>query len=147
MNSKRFNKLFLLKAAGKEWASHKPLLTGAAISFYVILSLGPILAVLVIVLGEIFGTKAAEGRIVHEIEFAVGEKPAQILQRIIQEASTASGKTMAILSSIPLLFFGTTMIFFQLRNALNIIWETEDEESSFKEKIKDYLFSFLMLLI
>lgn len=146
-NTKSSGKLSLIKQTGKEWANHNPLLTGAAISFYVILSLGPILAVLVIILGEIFGTKAAEGRIVNEIEFAVGQKPAQILQTIIQKASTASGKTMAIVSSIPLLFFGTTMIFFQLRHALNIIWEKEDEETSFKEKIKNYSFSFLMLLI
>jgi membrane protein len=137
----------ILKKTGKEWLKHNPLLLGASISFYVILSLGPVLAVIILVLGEILGNQAAQGKIVEEIENIVGEKPASALQTIIEKASSSSFKTMAIISSIPLLFFGTTMVFFQLRNALNLIWEVEEEEKDFKEKIKNYSFSFLMLII
>lgn len=137
----------LFTDAGKEWGRHNPLLLGAAISFYVILSIGPLLALIIMVLGEVFGKNAAEGQIIKEIQNIAGNKPSQIFQEIIQKASTASNKTMAILSSIPLMFFGTTMVFLQLRNALNIIWGVKDNTDGVKKKAKVFSFSFLMLFI
>ncbi|MFO7446549.1 MAG: YihY/virulence factor BrkB family protein [Ignavibacteriaceae bacterium] len=137
----------MLKLTSKEWIKHNPLLIGAAISFYIILSMGPILAVIILILGEIFGKQSAEGQIVREVSTMVGEKPSEILQTIIQKASTSSYKTMAVISSIPLIFFGTTMVFFQLRNALNIIWGIKEEKTTLSNKVKQYSFSFLMFLI
>jgi membrane protein len=140
--------LSLFKSTAKEWKKNNPLFLGAGISFYVILSLGPILVVLMFLMGALYGQNGAEGEIIEQIRGVVGDKPAEAISTIIQHASTASGKTIALLSSIPLIFFGSTMVFFQIRYALNIIFESEENgKGSLKDTIKKYSFSFLMLLI
>ncbi len=139
----------LFKDSAKEFGNHNPLLVAAAISFYVLLSLGPILFIIMLSLGSIFGERAVQGQIVNEIQNVVGQKPAEIIQSIISRVYKFPSKTITLLSSIPLLFFGGTMIFFQIRNALNIMWEVEPPKQSngLLRKIKSYSFSFLMLLI
>ncbi|RPI70818.1 MAG: YihY/virulence factor BrkB family protein [Ignavibacteriales bacterium] len=139
----------IIKETGKEFTKHNPLLIGAAISFYVLLSLGPILFLIIFSLGSIFGEKAIEGQIVNEIKNLVGDKPAQIIQTLIEKAYKFPSKTITLITSIPLLFFGGTMVFYQLRNALNIIWEVEPSEESngIVKKTKNYFFSIVMLLI
>lgn len=138
----------LLKETAKQFANHKPLLISAAIAFYIILSLGPILAILMIILGAIFGERAVEGNIVEEIKSVVGSQPAEIIQQMISRAYNFPSKTITIISSIPLLFFGCTMIFYQLRSALNIIWDVKPENGgALSKRLRAYSFSFVMLLI
>jgi len=139
----------IIKETGKEFTKHNPLLIGAAISFYVLLSLGPVLFLIIFSLGSVFGEKAIEGQIVNEIKNLVGDKPAQIIQTLIEKAYKFPSKTITLITSIPLLFFGGTMVFYQLRNALNIIWEVEPSEESngIVKKTKNYFFSIVMLLI
>jgi membrane protein len=137
------------RETGQEFAGHNPLLLGAAISFYVLLSLGPILFIIIFSLGSVFGQQAVEGQIVNEIKNTVGQKPAEIIQTVIERVYKFPSKTITLLSSIPLLFFGGTMIFYQIRNALNMIWEVEPKKESngLIKKLKSYSFSFLMLLV
>lgn len=138
----------LLIETAKEFGSNKPLVLAAAISFYIILSLGPILVLLMLTLGAVFGEYAVQGQIVSEIENAVGQKPAEIIQQLIHRAYQFPSKTITILSSIPLLFFGWTMIFYQIRNALNLIWQVKQEESGgIVKRLKEYSFSFIMLFV
>lgn len=143
-------KLFFVftKEAAKEFARNQPLLMGAALSFYILLALGPILSILLLTVGFVLGESAVQGNLVSEIESAVGADAAEQLNKYIEKAYTFPSKTMAILSSIPLLFFGCTMIFYQVRNSLNIIWGVKEESGGgFMKRIKGYLLSFLILLI
>jgi membrane protein len=143
-------KLFfiLTKEAGKEFARHQPLLMGASISFYVLLALGPILSIILITVGAVLGETAVQGKLVSEIESAVGSQPAEQINEFIETAYKFPSKTMAILSSIPLLFFGCTMIFYQIRTSLNIVWEVKEESGGgIMKRIKGYSLSFLILLI
>ena len=138
----------LTKKTGKEWKEHKPLFMGAGISFYIILSLGPILTLLVLLVGSFMGKANTIQQIVSQMQNIVGQKPAQIIQQIVEKASNSSTNFMTILSSIPLLFFGSTMIFYQIRNALNTIWDIDaDKQKGLINIIKKYGFSFLMLSI
>ncbi len=138
----------LTKQTGKEWGRHKPLFVGAGISFYIILSLGPILTLLVLIIGSFMGKANTIQQIVSQLQNTVGEKPAQIIQQIVQKASSSSTSFMTILTSIPLLFFGSTMIFFQIRNALNTIWDIDvEKQKGIINKIKKYGFSFMMLSV
>jgi membrane protein len=140
--------IFLLKETAKEFARNKPLLMGAAISFYIILSMGPILVISILAIGSFLGEQAVKGQLVEEINRSVGEKLSQVLNYLILKAYQFPSKSAAILSSIPLIFFGCTMIFYQIKTSLDIIFETEDENgNSFLERIKNYSFSFLMLLV
>jgi membrane protein len=142
-------KLFrLLKETAREWKKENPLFLGAGISFYVILSLGPILVMMFFLIGNIFSEEKAINEFMEQVKSVAGDRPAEILKGLIDTARSSSMKTITILSSIPLIFFGSTMIFFQLKYALNIIFEYKDEkEDNLKNMIKKYSFSFLMLLI
>ena len=138
----------LTKQTAKEWGSHRALFIGAGISFYIILSLGPILTLMVLIIGSVMGKTNTTQDIVTQLQSIVGHKPAQIIQHIVQKASSSSTNFMTILTSIPLLFFGSTMIFYQIRNALNTIWDIEPEKKKgFMNKIKQYGFSFVMLSV
>lgn len=138
----------LFKHTLKEWKKHNPLFIAAAISFYVILSLGPILVVLLFAASQILSQGSASGELIKELEGVVGPKASGVIKNIIQQVTTGSGKEITLLASIPLIFFGSTMIFFQLKYALNIIFgEKKDGPGSFKETIRQYSFSFLMLFI
>jgi membrane protein len=140
--------LKLIKEAGKEFGRNKPLLMGAAISFYIILSLGPILVLSIISLGAVLGEQVVKGQLIEEISRSVGEKPAEIIRNLISKAHQFPSKTATVIASIPLIFFGCTMIFYQIKISLDIIWKAgEPEMKLFSEKVKIYLFSFLMLLI
>ena len=138
----------LAKQTGKEWGNHKPLFVGAGISFYIILSLGPILTLLVLLVGSFMGKANTIQQVVSQMQNMVGDKPAEIIQQIVQKASSSSTSFMTILTSIPLLFFGSTMIFYQIRTALNTIWDIDTEkQKGIMNKVKKYGFSFMMLSI
>jgi membrane protein len=138
----------LLKKTVATWKKDNPLFLGAGISFYVILSLGPIVVLMLFVVGNILSEERVITGVVEQLESAVGDKPASAIENLIQTATTASQKPITLLASIPLIFFGSTMIFFQLKYALNIIFDYEEKsKEGIKDIIKKYSFSFLMLLI
>jgi membrane protein len=137
-----------IKLTAKEWSGHNPLLLGAAISFYILLASGPILTLLIMVLGTIFGEQAASGKIINEINSVVGDKAADVIAYIIEKASSSNKKLLTILTSIPLMLFGSTMVFFQVKNALDTLWEGElKSKPDFSQKLKEYLLAVLMLFI
>ena len=138
----------LFKDTYIEWRQNKPELMGAALAFYIIFSLGPILVITIWFLGLIFGEQAAEGEIVQQIQHIVGQKLAEGMQEIITRAITPPTKHIATLISIPLVMFGATMIFFQLQNALHFIWEVEHKQHRGITGIMiEYLLSFPKVLI
>jgi membrane protein len=140
--------LSLLKETAKEWKKENPLFLGAGISFYVILSLGPILVIMIFLIGSIFSEGQAINELTKQMENVVGEKPSQVIKDLIEKASSASNKGITIISSIPLIFFGSTMIFLQLKYALNVIFEYRDgKKDTIGHMVRKYSFSFLMLLV
>ena len=130
----------------REWREQKPELIGAAIAFYIIFSLGPILVIIVEAAGLIFGKAVAEGQIVHEFKTMVGENFAEVIQAIIVNAETPPAQTITMIISIPMILFGSTMIFFQLKNALNYIWGYKSISGSFGKLARNYISSFVMVL-
>lgn len=138
----------ITKQTGKEWGKHRPLFVAASIAFYIVLSLGPILTIVVLLIGSFMGKENTMHQIVNQLQIIMGEKPASLIQHIVEKASSTPSDIKAILSSIPLLFFGSTMIFFQIRNALNTIWDIESKsKKGFFNKVKKYGFSFVMLSV
>lgn len=98
-----------------EWLRNKPNLIGAALSFYIILSLGPMLIVGVWLSGIIFGKRVAETQIINQISAFIGEKPAAVLDAFITNAVFAPTGSISSYISIPLILFGAAMIFFSSR--------------------------------
>ena len=131
-----------------EWIKQKPSTLGAAIAFYFIFSLGPILVIIIGAVGIIFGKQAAEGQIVQEINSIIGQKPAEIIQLFIIQANSPPTRMLITILSIPTVLFGSTMIFFQLKNTLNMIWDVKPRhENSFISAVIKYGLSFSMVML
>ena len=115
----------LVKSTYHEWIRKKPAILGAVIAFYIIFSLGPILVITIGAVGLIFGKQAAEGQIVQEIHRIIGQKPAEVIQSFIIQAYSPPTRILTTILSIPAVMLGSTMIFFQLKNTLNMIWDVK----------------------
>ena len=138
----------VLHETAQEWLRNKPNLIGAALAFYIIFSLGPMLIVTVWFTGMIFGQNVAEIQISHEISALVGKKPAAVLETFLSAAVSAPTLAISPFISIPLIFLGAAMIFFQLQDALHFIWEiTPKKRRKIIRLIINYLYSLTMILV
>ena len=118
--------LGLLKETFKEWQEDNASRLAAALSYYMIFSLAPVLIIAIAIVGSIFGEEAAKGEIVEQIQGLVGEQGAQFIQTAITNANRpdASGG-LASLISIVVLLFGASGVFGELQDALNTIWDVK----------------------
>ncbi|HKP53197.1 MAG TPA: YihY/virulence factor BrkB family protein [Chloroflexia bacterium] len=138
--------LGLVKDAFSDFGEDKAERLGAALAYYTIFSLGPLLVVLIAISGLVFGEAAAEGQVVDRIQGFLGADGAKTVQDMIKSASAPTAGIIAtVLGSITLLL-GALGILAQLKGALNTIWEVEPKKGgSFLGNLKDTLLSFLMV--
>ena len=115
----------LLKETFTEWQQDKASRLAAALAYYTIFSLSPLLVIAVAIAGAVFGEEAAKGQIVGQIEGLVGTEGATVIQTAIENASQPDVSNVASWISIIVLFFGASGVFAQLQDALNTVWNVE----------------------
>lgn len=116
----------LLIEAGKEFAADKAPRLGAALSFYTMISLTPLLVVLVGIFAQFYGTSAARGELVEQIEGTVGREVATLVEgAIIQANATAGSGTFFALIGFFALLVGATTLLYHLKGVMNTIWSVE----------------------
>ncbi len=116
----------LLKETFAEWNQDKAERLAAALAYYTMFSLAPLLVIVIAIAGLVFGQEAARGNIVGQIQGLVGREGAQFIQAAIQNASKPkSGGTIASIISVVVLLFGASWVFGALQDALNTIWEVQ----------------------
>jgi len=113
---------FLREVYG-EWRKDNALNLGAALSYYTIFSLAPLLVLVIAIAGLVFGRAAAEGQIVGQIESLVGPAAAKTIEGMITRASGPKASVVATLTSLATMALGASGVFGQLQQALNQIWE------------------------
>ncbi len=132
----------------REIRSHHPLQLSAAVSYYTLLSLAPIVLVTISVAGLVFGREAVQGRIVEEMRGLVGEAGAEVIQSVIQNASEPGTGALSLVIGIAMLLVGASTVFVQLQDALNQIWsvEAKPKANAVWRFVKDRLLSAAMVL-
>jgi membrane protein len=119
---------------------------GAALAYYTVLSMAPLLIIAVAVAGRVFGSQAAEGMLAAEIQDLVGTAGAQVIQSILVSVySPAKGIVAGVLGSLALLF-GAASVFNQLRIALNRIWEVAPAPFKWRDFLSEQLRSFTLVV-
>ncbi|MEX2223457.1 MAG: YihY/virulence factor BrkB family protein [Candidatus Rokuibacteriota bacterium] len=113
----------LIRRSVSKWNEDDCLQLGAALAYYTVFSLAPILVIVIAVAGAVFGQAAAQGEIVGQIRGLVGEEGATAVQSMIQSASREGIGPRATVIGLLVLLFGSTSAFSQLQTALNKIWE------------------------
>src|SRR5260370_33033940 len=113
----------LVKRAAVKWNADDCLTLGAALAYYTVFSLAPILVIVIAVAGAVFGPEAAQGEIVTQIRGLTGEEGATAIQSLIQSASRHGAGPRSTILGLLVLLFGSTRAFSPLQSALNTIWE------------------------
>jgi membrane protein len=115
----------LLKQTFDEWNEDKASRLAAALAYYTIFSLAPLLVIVIAIAGFVFGQEAARGEIVAQIQGLVGRSGAEVIETAIQNANQPTTGGIASVISIGALLFGAIGVFAQLQDALNTIWEVQ----------------------
>jgi membrane protein len=141
--------LSLLRQTLLEWWRDDALRLGAALSYYTLFSLAPILVVTVAVAGLVFGQEAASGRIVAEMKGLLGPDGAQAIQTMIERAAWQPGDSwLAAALGLGTIVIGASGAFGQLQYALNEIWNVEAPKGQGVGKLlRARLLSFSMVLV
>jgi membrane protein len=95
---------------------------GAAISYYTVFSLAPLLVIVIAVAGAVFGREAVQGQIVAQLGGLVGEQGAALVQKLVAASSDREQGLVAGTVSAFVLLLGATTVFTELQNALDRIW-------------------------
>lgn len=129
----------LIIEAAKEWADDKSTRLGAALAYYTIFSLAPLLLIALALAGFFLGDEAAYGVLTDQLGRFVGPEGAKAIETMIQNAgeNRGTGILATVISSL-LLLFGASRVFVQLKDSLNTIWDVPPRkiEGGFKGFIK-----------
>lgn len=117
------NTFSLFRDAFRQWQEDKAGRLGAALSYYSIFSLAPLLMITIGIVSLIYGEQAARGEMVREIERTVGEPAALAIQELLKTTRDSGSSTMATIIGLAMLLFGASGVFIQLQDALNTIWK------------------------
>lgn len=120
----------LLKTALAGWWNDRALSLGAAISFYTLFSMAPVLLIVVSVAGLIYGREAAQGAIVDEIDGLIGTGPAGAIEAMIASASNFGSSIVGTVVGFVTFLFLATGALVELQDDLNIIWKAPPPQKS-----------------
>jgi membrane protein len=112
----------LVRQTLSRWVEDRAPRLGAALAYYTLFALAPLLMIVIAVAGLVFGQAAAEGRIVEQIEDVVGADAARALQAMIASARRPGSGLRATLIGVAVVLLGASGLVTELQDALNFIW-------------------------
>ena len=108
-----------------EWMKDKIPQLGAALAFYSVLSLAPLLVIAIAVAGLVFGEEAASGQLDAQIRELVGKEGAEAVKEMLANAQKPGEGILASVVGVVTLLIAATGVFGQLQDSMNTIWEVE----------------------
>jgi hypothetical protein len=112
----------MLRRALSEWLEDNASRLGAALAFYSLLSLAPVIVIAVALAAVFYGHAAAEGRLASEIAGVAGPEAARTIQEIIKGGYQPRIGVIATLLGLATLTFGASSVFLELHDSMNTIW-------------------------
>jgi len=118
----------------------------AALSYYTLFSLAPLLLMLIFIAGKVYGEDAFRGKVFAEINQFIGSDAALQVQQIIQNAAIKQNSTWAVIVGVITLFIGATGVFLEIQDSLNLIWRVKAKpQKGWLKMITNRLISFSMI--
>lgn len=139
----------LLKETFEEWSKDKASRLAAALAYYTVFSLAPLLILIIAIAGLVLGDEAARGEISRQMQGLVGADGANFIESTVNNASQpgAGAGIIASIISIVVLLFGATGVFTELQDSLNTVWEVAPRpDLGFWQFIRNRVLSFGMVL-
>jgi membrane protein len=126
MNPKQLFRLAV--QAVKSWSNDYAPSMGAAISYYTVFSLAPLLVIVIAVAGAVFGREAVQGQISAQLGGLMGPSGAEMIEGLVAAASDTDRGLVAGLIGFFLLLVGATTVFAELQSALDRIWKVPESK-------------------
>src|SRR3954471_17437054 len=135
------------KGAFQEFGKDKVLRLAAALAYYSIFSLAPLVIIVISIAGLVFGTQAVTGQVQDQLRDVVGDQGAKTIESMISAARKPSQSIIATILGVVTLLIGASGVFGQLQDALNSIWGVQPKPGrGIKGFIKDRFLSMAMVL-
>jgi membrane protein len=136
-----------LKRAAVTWYASRTFELGAALAYYAIFAIAPMILVTIAVASLLFGKQAAQGQVLKQIEGAVGTTVARAIADTLQFAYHSGSGVWATGIGTLVFFFAVTGLFSQLQSALNAIWQVEPKPGrGVWGVVKDRFWSFVAVI-
>jgi membrane protein len=138
----------LSKEAIDAWIEDYAPSMGAALSYYTLFSIAPLLLIVIGLAGLVFGPDAARGEIFGQLRGLMGDQGAAAVEHLLQSADKPQGGTIATVTGIVMLLLGATTVFGELQNALDRIWRApaRKKSSGWWNLLRSRFLSFGMIL-
>jgi len=139
--------LELFKDAFYGWVKDKAPQLSAALSFYTIFSLAPLLVIGIAVAGWVFGREAVQAQVFTYVQGSIGEGGALFIQNMIESIRSPGRGIFAALISVVIIFYAASNIFYYLKGALNDVWNVSPVfKFGIKEILKGRFLSIMMTI-
>lgn len=137
----------LAKESINHWSDDYAPSMGAALAYYTIFSIAPLIVIAVAVAGFVFGAEAARGEIFAQLRGMIGDDGAAAVQGLVKSASETGKGTFAAIAGVVTLLIGATTVFGELQSDLDRIWDVpKSTESGIRTLLRGRLLSFGMIL-
>lgn len=138
----------LVKAAVSSWSDDYAPSMGAALSYYSVFSMAPLLVIVIAIAGLVFGPEAARGEVFGQLRGLMGDESAKAIESLLESASKPSHGFFSALIGVGVLLVGATTVFGELQDALDRIWRApaRDRSGGLWGLVRSRLLSFGMIL-
>src|SRR4051794_34524085 len=117
----------IAKDAALQWVAHKDARMGAALSYYSVFSIGPLILIAVAIAGLVFGREAVQGQVTEALRGLLGEGGAQSINGMLASADRPREGIIATVVGIITLVAAALGVVVQLKDAFNTVWEVEEK--------------------
>ena len=137
----------MLRQSFQDWNEDNAPRLGAALAFYTILSISPMVILVVAIVSLVFDRARAQDHLLSQVQSLVGPDGRAAVQSMLASGQKASSGILATLIGLGTLIFGASGVFGELRSALNTIWEVKPRVGSgISALLKERIFSFGMVI-
>ncbi|RKG71989.1 YihY/virulence factor BrkB family protein [Corallococcus exercitus] len=137
----------LLKQTLSEWLDDNVPAQAAALAYYTLFSVAPMLIIAIAVAGLVFGQEAAQGEIQNQLRSLIGDAGAKVVEDLVASASKPSSGILATVVGVLVSAFAATGVFVQLQDSLNTIWKVKKKPmNGLLAFVRQRLLSFAMVL-
>jgi membrane protein len=119
-----------LQETGNRWLEHKDARLGAALAYYSIFSLGPLIVIAIAVAGLVFGAEAVQAQVFGALHGLLGDSGTQAIDAMLKGANRPREGLFATVIGLGALVFAAVGVVVQLKDALNTVWEVESPPGS-----------------
>lgn len=119
----------ILAAAGKNWLQSQAFIYAAALAFFTVFSIAPVMIVVVTIVGLVLGERAARGELMEQLQQVLGPEAAEVVETAVINSQIDQGGLWPSLVGIAAIIIGATTVFAQMQRSLNQIWDVAPRPS------------------